>query len=470
MNLLLVEDEAGTVETLVRAFEKLDLDIHASVAKSRNSALGLLETPNFDLVVCDLNIPSEDNALDHNVSHGKSIHTRVLEQYPGIPVVILSGFAEVEMMHELLKVASQADLFGNNSQTPLLQYIPKSRMDSCVSMVKDFAEQIRVLEGIKVVGDNLEDVQPDDYRLLRMFARTKSGTSIELKKLQGGLSQGRTYIVSVFGAEGGKRAETVAKIDGREKIADERLRFETFVTPLLVSGSFPSFVYGVEVGTATSAALLFRQVHPISGNLFELLKNDETDAIRVLRKIVDIQEPWIRTPLERRITVGQIRESFVQDVSWISEKLDGLDFRKYERKSVDVNLGIQHGDLHLGNILVGPNVDPYLIDFARTSDQMSMTVDPITLELSLLFHPGGTEICGGWPTPETAQNWEDLDSYLKGCPFPNYIKEARQLSIGRARSKDEYLAVCYAYCVRQLRYEVNKELATLIIKSILESK
>ncbi|NJO85228.1 MAG: phosphotransferase, partial [Blastochloris sp.] len=60
-----------------------------------------------------------------------------------------------------------------------------------------------------------------------------------------------------------------------------------------------------------------------------------------------------------------------------------LTYENLLDRHIDGSLSKIHGDLHLGNILVGPGDNPFLIDFARTHDGHALA-DWAMLEVSLL--------------------------------------------------------------------------------------
>lgn len=72
-----------------------------------------------------------------------------------------------------------------------------------------------------------------------------------------------------------------------------------------------------------------------------------------------------------------------------------LTYESLLDRYVDGSLSKSHGDLHLGNILVGPGDTPFLIDFARTHDGHTLA-DWAMLEVSLL-----SEIV----MPTTGEDW-----------------------------------------------------------------
>ena len=96
MKVLLVENDRTLIRALVEELRAIPIEV--SVAESRDSAFSALEDSDFDLVTCDLKIPSQDGALDEDVQHGFAVSNRVAEISPGVPVIILSAFGTLEMV------------------------------------------------------------------------------------------------------------------------------------------------------------------------------------------------------------------------------------------------------------------------------------------------------------------------------------------------------------------------------------
>jgi hypothetical protein len=62
----------------------------------------------------------------------------------------------------------------------------------------------------------------------------------------------------------------------------------------------------------------------------------------------------------------------------------------------------------------------------------------------------------------------DLEAYLDGCPFPDYVRSCRawQQAVG---GKHEIAAVVLAYALRQLRYDgTDQELGRALMEAALE--
>lgn len=94
-----------------------------------------------------------------------------------------------------------------------------------------------------------------------------------------------------------------------------------------------------------------------------------------------------------------LRAEFIPGVGPI-EKLPNplLAYDDLLDRYVNSSLSKIHGDLHLGNILVGPGKTPFLIDFAHARDGHTL-VDWATLEVSLL-----AEVV----IPAAGQDWKDV--------------------------------------------------------------
>ena len=82
---------------------------------------------------------------------------------------------------------------------------------------------------------------------------------------------------------------------------------------------------------------------------------------------------------------------------------------------IDGSLSIIHGDLHLGNIMIGPNDEPLLIDFAHTRDGYTI-FDWANLEMSLLSDLIMPIAGVGWEAAE--QVLEYLISVNENKPLP----------------------------------------------------
>lgn len=89
--ILIVDDDDVIRETLC---ELLSQDYSCQTAATAEEALARLETEPFDVVLTDISLPG---------FNGMELLNRVLRQYPGTPVIMISGLSDQEQAHSLLE-------------------------------------------------------------------------------------------------------------------------------------------------------------------------------------------------------------------------------------------------------------------------------------------------------------------------------------------------------------------------------
>jgi hypothetical protein len=107
-----------------------------------------------------------------------------------------------------------------------------------------------------------------------------------------------------------------------------------------------------------------------------------------------------------------------------------------------------------------------LIDYGDIADGPP-ALDPVTLELSGIFHPDGVFYSSEWPSVETAKKWGELDAYLSGCPHRDFVRGCRAWALDVAAGSREIAATAYSYLLRQLKYaDTNKDRALALIEGV----
>src|SRR4051794_19605087 len=121
MRILLVEDDSN-VQDVFRdhcASSGIGLDLAESLEQAQ---LVVRDSSHaYDLAICDLRLPSVEGAVDEAVEHGLAVLQRLLAEWPGVPVVVLSAFGTVEVVADLLLDAKKLDLYGKNHEEPMLR-------------------------------------------------------------------------------------------------------------------------------------------------------------------------------------------------------------------------------------------------------------------------------------------------------------------------------------------------------------
>ncbi len=86
LRLLLVDDEVEFLEPMEARLKRRK--VACGVAQSGTDALALLEKQSFDCAVVDVKMPGMD---------GLDLLRRLRQQYPALPVILLTGHASVEL-------------------------------------------------------------------------------------------------------------------------------------------------------------------------------------------------------------------------------------------------------------------------------------------------------------------------------------------------------------------------------------
>ena len=92
--ILVVDDDDVIRETLC---ELLSLEYACQTADTAEAALARLEAQAFDVVLTDISMPGLS---------GKELLTRVLEMYPGTPVIMISGLSDQEQAQSLMSLGA----------------------------------------------------------------------------------------------------------------------------------------------------------------------------------------------------------------------------------------------------------------------------------------------------------------------------------------------------------------------------
>lgn len=82
MKILLVEDEDRSARQTSSIIRRISNSCEISVARCRDDAIAEIEQRSFDLVICDLRIPPNNESADVDESHGLAVHGRARELAP----------------------------------------------------------------------------------------------------------------------------------------------------------------------------------------------------------------------------------------------------------------------------------------------------------------------------------------------------------------------------------------------------
>jgi CheY-like chemotaxis protein len=467
MKVLIVEDRPDSIEALKEAFAGT-----ASVftyVLSRSAAFAAIAQDTFDLALLDLKIPPEDNSLQPDISHGKAVYYEIVEKSPGTPVIFQTAYGTEDFISDLMLNAKSHDGWGSGQTFPMVFMLRKDRLPELVDHVKNLCRIFSETDQVEVsAGAHGIELKELDKRVLKIFCRRHDGVHLELSELTGGLSGERVFGAKVISQHGETIIYTAAKIGTLATVDNEVRKYHSEVIRL-PPGAFPQFCGQVVAGAGNRAGIFYRLAEDYKSSLFMLLSQDPARAAAVVQRIRRFEVPWQEHAPESVQTTRDVRHMIVHDEDFEATKdqLDGLGIDALEATPVHVKVCSQHCDLHGSNILVDEVDTPILIDFQQVG-RCPSAFDPITLELSILFHPDAVSLRGDWATPETVARWHELEFYQAAGPFGPFIQACREWMFQVAGARAVYSTV-YAYAVKQLKYpDTDHRLALALITSAMK--
>jgi CheY-like chemotaxis protein len=464
LRILVIEDDSSQSAALVEGIASVATVV---VAGSQEDAVAAMLPGSFDLVVCDLRVPSRQGALDAAETRGLALISQLRAETPGTPVIVFSAHGDnTTVLKGLLGDARLGDPFGAGHDRPMLIFIEKSALPECVKLIRESADQLAALAQIGI-SSGTKEVKLDDRerKVLQLFARVRGGAEIRVSELAGGLTGARTLRVLVSDPFGAQRARVVAKIDKLEQIYREQHAYDDHIASVLASGAFTPRTYMITSGAGDMGGIFYTLEDDV-GSLMEFALAESDASAAAVTHLKNTTAHWLVGAHTETTTIGAIREMLVAGKDLAGDLLLP-SAAAFEAREVRVYLCSQHGDMHGFNVLIRPDGQPILIDF-RSATRAPAALDPITLELAGVFHPGAPRT--PWPTVDQCRQWRDIDAYVRDCPYAPLVRACRNWAYAVAASDREVHATLYAYSVRQLRFaDTRKDLAVALAQAAIEA-
>lgn len=461
MRVLLVEDEDPSVTNALAMLDRAAPGSLVHIARSRDSAIKALEAECFDVVLCDIRIPPSDGSLGVAEDHGLAVHAFARTQHPGTPLIFLTAFATSKSTRASLSAGPAVEMFGKY-EFPLVQLAEKGDPRESEELVREIAEGLAGLDELCSVSFPPGE-EPDEMllRATRMYAQRLDAVSARLEFLRGlsGASVARVW----YEERAGGRPAVLAKVLDRVNALEELERYNRFVPNRLAPGMFAPSIPPILFGLRDRAALFFTLADPASRSLFQVLADDPGSSGAVVGSLRAGLRPWEPGAEGERWSLEALRAERITEERLSDSRLDACRrdieaLLSSESVSVKMPSAVVHGDLHCENVLVDSSGRPVLIDFGDVG-RGPAALDPITLELSVVFHTLSPVPATDWLDPDLARAWGDLDRYAGASPFPVFIRACREWAM-EAAGLDGVHAVAYAHAMRQLKYkDVPPELA-----------
>ena len=451
LRVLIVEDDEEFVEELRAIIGVLPGNSAIRLAGSRDEAYEMLESGFLDLVILDLTIPTVTRALDGDPKHGHAVFDRIRNVAPGTPIFVLTGSSAEDFVPEMLKNHQKIDIWGEGRETGTILFRKKYDVDTCGEILTPIAQAIQRLSDVELHRGELQLSLAED-RLIRIFARKVEGVRCVVSKLSGGLSGARVMRLRVTNHQGVLVHDAVAKLSEHTDIRRESDSYDAHVMRL-AAGATPRKLTTLEYGANKLAGIFFGLAEGSDASAFDVIGESTERAKAMVCGLERAMARWVDQVPETRKTIREIRRRVLTDESLdpIRQAFDLDWIPNFEDREIQARWACCHGDLHGKNIFVSP-AGTQLIDYEDVGYGPA-SLDPVTLELSSLFHPDAPGKTGTWPSVAQATGWGSLADYVEGCPFPEFVCACRSWALRAAAGNREVAASAYSYLVRQLRYD-----------------
>lgn len=469
MRILFVEDEIDAGAVIEAVLHGTNAKLELRRASSLTSAKAALVDFAPDVLICDLKIPTTDGAGNGAEAHGLAVQAFCREVRPGTITLFLTGLGTLDNLGEALAQSGTCRPFGTE-EVELARWVHKDRVENWRAFVKWLNERFQALEDeVTVLTDEALPVAAD--RALRIFAKRVQAVDVTCTSA-GGKSGATTLRATFLGDDGLLRAHAFVKVAKARKIRAECDRYNGLVVTRLLNGTFAAQAWVQDCNLRGEIAIFSSLLHENARSLFKTLTGTPSDAALVagVRSAV---APWRTSAIRQSMTIGDLRRARINDEELTAglaatESLTAGDqamLAHLDELTVELLTACQHGDLHGENALVAGG-STTLIDFGDVG-VAPVALDPLTLEMSLLFHTDSPNVAP-WPTLEQAGHWWNLDALLVGCPYPDFVGACRAWARDGADEVD-VLAMAYVHALRQLKYpDVPKDLALSVARGLGE--
>lgn len=368
-------------------------------------------------------------------------------------MLIFSGHGTIQLARDLYEKSMKCDVWASGVEVSLTRYLLKDQMRECLAIVTDAAAQLAAVESIELsTGATPIRLKPAQRRILQLFSKFNSGANVPIRPLGGGLSETSVFGITVEDQNGALSSHAVAKIAAIRSLANEHARYQQFVAPVMSPGAFAPVIRFCNAGAWNYGGLFYSLASAHDHTLFDILSVNARKASNLVKKLRKLEEPWQTKAKLEDHTAGDIRRLFISDADFatVSPKL-GFDWGRLEAMRISVPFCRQHFDLHGLNVLVRKGTDPIVIDYGEVGVGPAC-VDPLILELSVLFHPSAEGLRKSWPTAAQAGGWDDVQAFSGGTVIEPYISECRKWAHEIATRDSAVFATAYSFAVRQLKY------------------
>lgn len=455
-HILVVEDDESFIEELKQIIAGSDGPTMSTFVTNRKDAIAKLESNFFDFAILDLKIPTEAGMTDFDPEHGKYVFHHMRKVSPGTKILVLTGSPSDDFIAPLLAHKHDADIWSEGGKVGTVEFLKKIELDQAPEKIGRVVTAIHALAEIELHTNGLNLSTAED-RLVRIFAKNFKAVFCSIHPIGSGKSGARPLRLQMYDQTGAPIRDVVAKLGELAKMQDEDARYEEHVT-LLDGAATPRKMKLLEFGAGATAGLFYQLAHGHDASMFKTMAQEDALAAKAVAATADALAGWSNGKNQERRSIASIRSQWVSNETAAKLQAEyGLDWAaEFESRNIQTRWCCVHGDLHGENILVSPEGGVLVIDYGDVGFGAA-AYDPITLELSAVLQANPT-LGPDWPTADACRQWHDLDTYLVGCPIPEFIRACRSWSEKLTVGRRELAACAYSYLLRQLKYsDTDKE-------------
>ena len=471
MKILFVEDNDGFAGDLEPALRSIDGVSAVIRVIDKQTASDRLAHELLDLIILDLSIPPNPNSDTPEAEHGQALFHEARSLRPGTPIFILTGEEVEKFSRGLAKFGNQVRLWGNPVETETVSFFLKEEVDDLLARVKTLASSFSRMDGIAINtrGKDL-GLTPLQHQMLKTFARTADGVACDVTLLSGGLSDAKVVKATAMDVARKPQAICAGKLGAGDVIASELEAYERHVRKLGI-GACPSLFCAVDKGIGQHGAIFYTLTDDDTLSFFERLAQNSDLGPSVVSRVQVGLRRWSEAAAADIVTIGDVRARMIEDgdAELLTAKFGLNDIRKIEAKRIQVARSCIHGDLHCGNVLVKSDGGAILIDFGDAGPGFTC-LDPIALELSLVFHPDAKKLGLSDRLIGQIELWPDLDRFADGDQLKHTITACREWAHDVGGGDHSILAGAYSYVLRQLKYETVDPAITLALLAKLAAR
>lgn len=470
MRILFVEDNSGFAGDLKPILLEIDHVTEVKLVQNKQEAIAELEGDVFDLMVLDLSIPPNSGSDDADPEHGQALFHEARMLHPGTPIFILTGSQVDKFSRGLARFGNQVKLWGDSTPVETVSFFLKEEVTELIDRIKSMSLSVSKMNAVAINtrGRDL-GLSPVQTRMLKSYANSLDCVACDVSLLSGGLSDAKVVKATAIDKNRRTQAMCAAKMGKLKTIMSEQEAYEKHVRKLGI-GACPNLFSVIGEGVGHNGSIFYTLTDTDTLSLFDRLAADSSIGQKVVEHVRNALSRWTEASAAEIVTIKDVRSRVLSDdqALELDRNFNLGDLRDIENVRIQASISCIHGDLHCGNVLVKGTGEAVIIDFGDAGEGFT-ALDPIALELSLIFHPDAKKTGLRNHFLEHLDDWPDVDKFSSNGSFKTMIVSCRDWAYDVAGGDLSVLASAYAYILRQLKYDtVPHEITQKLLVKVVE--